>query len=181
MAAVAGCARNGPQIAATRAAKLTPSLVDLIENGTALRPRTRRETPFLGAVSSPDGLMESQMAYVPPQPVQTGHTHTLHCGDRRSVRRPWQQSVWIGRALNTPRHLDNWSLSSCYVPIDIEGRPLASFHRSALPTRPAALRLQGAGRFSKPRRRPYRGQACALAGHSLPFVVASPTISFSLL
>ena len=34
-------------------------------NSTALRPRTRRETPFLGAVSSPDGLMESQMAYVP--------------------------------------------------------------------------------------------------------------------
>ena len=48
---------------------------------------------------------------------------------------------------------------SCYVRLNTEGRLLAAFHRSAHRTRPAALRLQGTRRISKPRRRPYRGQA----------------------
>ena len=61
---------------------------------------------------------------------QMARPHGIERGERRhfewrfqaqmaSWNRKWPmcQSVWIARALNTPRHLDNWPLSSCYVPV----------------------------------------------------------------
>ena len=49
-------------------------------------------------------LISANPDYAPFRSV----THTLYYyRKRRSARRPWRQTVWIGRAFNTPRHLDN--------------------------------------------------------------------------